>query len=130
VDSVKFGVIVTPHRGPEMTVTSTELGDETNNVIHGQVPAAEPLRRPSRAQADTSTQVLITEQEVLLGSAAATSAPLPLRQRANPFLAVFRGLHRVVTWEPGGTEDRHRKHPTRTPDWYSDALMAREMRHL
>ncbi|CAN5796136.1 hypothetical protein BH10ACT9_BH10ACT9_53280 [soil metagenome] len=113
-----------------MTVTSTELGDDTNNVLHDQVPAAEPLRRPSTAQAGTSTQVLITEQQVLLGSAAANSAPLPLRRRANPLLAVVRGLHRVVTWEPGGTEDRHQKHATKTPDWYSDALMAREMRHL
>jgi hypothetical protein len=113
-----------------MTVTSTELGDDTNNVLHDQVPAAELLRRPSSAQADTSTQVLITEQQVLLGSVAAISAPLPLRHRANPFLAVVRGLHRVATWEPGGPEDRHQKHAARTPDWYSDALMAREMRHL
>jgi hypothetical protein len=106
-----------------MTVIRAQFGDRACVAARDQLPVAEPLHQASSASPDTSAQVLITEQQVMLGSAIAISAPLPSRHD-NPFLAVIRGLHRVITWEPDGSpHDRNLKHARRTSEWYSEALM-------
>lgn len=104
-----------------MTVIPAELGDEAGSVVHEHVSLVAPAR--------TSPPVLITEQQVMLGSAIAISAPEAGRRHTNPFRALASALHRIVTWSPD-TPDPHLHHAHRTPDWYSNALMAREMRRL
>jgi len=108
-----------------MTVIPTELGDDAGSVGHEHIPSI----APSGAPAEMSRQVLITEQQVMLGSAITISVPEADRRRANPFRALATALGRIVTWSPD-EQDQHLKHARRTPDWYSDALMAREMRRL
>ena len=107
-----------------MTVTPAELGDEANLFARDHLPAAVPSGTPP----ETSAQVLITEQQVMLGSAIAIAAPVP--SQVNPFRAFVIGLHRVFTRSESAPRRRHQTHPSRTPVWYSDALMAREMWRL
>jgi hypothetical protein len=79
--------------------------------------------------------MLITEQEVMLASALAISAPLPHRRRIfGGYRWRFLRTARQDTVLEGTAVEREprnrRTHPHRTPDWYSDALMSREMRRL
>jgi hypothetical protein len=101
-----------------MTVTSEQLGEESDGVVRQQTPPTTP------------NVVVVTEHEVMLGSAISISTPARSGRRLHRFVRVLR---RVVTWSPDATErDRpqRRAYPHRTPDWYSDALLAREMRRL
>lgn len=104
-----------------MTVIPAELGDEANVFARNHLPAA----GPSGTLPEISTPVLITEQQVMLGSAIAISAPLP--SQVNPFRAFVIGVQRVFTRSESAPRQ---KYPPKTPGWYSDALMAREMWRL
>jgi hypothetical protein len=104
-----------------MTITPAELGDEANVVARNHLPVA----GPAGTLPETSTPVLITEQQVMLGSAIAISAPAP--SQMNPFPALAVGVARVFT---RSDSTPRQKYPPRTPGWYSDALMAREMWRL
>jgi hypothetical protein len=99
-----------------MTVISEHLSDEGNLAAHEYIPLAAP------------DPVLVTEQQLMLGSAVAISTP-QTRYRSNPLWAFASRLHRVVTWSPDAP-GRNQKHARRTPDWYSDGLMSREMYRL
>lgn len=103
-----------------MTITPAELGDEANLFARDHLPVAVPSSAPP--------QVVITEQQVMLGSAVAISAPVP--SRGNPFRAFAIGVQRVFARSESAPRQKRPTYPPRTPVWYSDALMAREMRRL
>ena len=104
-----------------MTVTPAELGDEANVFARDHLPVAVPSSTPP----ETSAQVLITEQQVMLGSAIAISSPVP--SQVNPFRAFVIGMQRVFT---RSASTPRQTYPPKTPGWYSDALMGREMWRL
>ncbi|AQA04346.1 hypothetical protein BVC93_20115 [Mycobacterium sp. MS1601] len=74
----------------------------------------------------------MTEQQVMLASAIAIS-PAVASPSPNRLQRIIGALVRVATWSPDrpcSDHDRHQAHARRTPSWYSDALMAREMWRL
>lgn len=100
-----------------MTVTPEQLGG--GDVARRQAPPTTP------------NVVVVTEHQVMLGSAIAISTPAPLGRRLRGVRQFLHVVHRVITWSPETAERGKRKsYPRRTPSWYSDALMAREMRRL
>lgn len=111
-----------------MNPLTTQLSDGSGNVVRRDEIQAAP------------SQTLITEQEVMLASARAISAPLPHRRRIfGGYSGWFRRtLRRDTACRDTACQDTavereprvRRTHPRRTPDWYSDALMSREMRRL
>jgi hypothetical protein len=69
--------------------------------------------------------VLITEQEVMLGTAAATAGALPGTSTGG-WIAVLRRL-----FAPSADRRPARRHyPPRRPSWMEEACMAREMDRL
>lgn len=100
-----------------MTAISERLGGQSDGDAVVEAPPAAP-----------TSPVLVTEQQVMLASAIAVSTSAS-RRRMRPFQALAHGLHRVVTWSPDVPRRNH-DNARRTPSWYSDALMAREMYRL
>lgn len=98
-----------------MTVISEELGDDSDDIAHQQAPP---------------NVVVVTEHQVMLGSAVAISAPARQVGRPHRFIRVVRWALGWSTRTPEQERPKHRPHPQRTPTWYSDALMAREMYRL
>ncbi len=98
-----------------MTVTSEQLGGESEDSARRQSPP---------------NVVVVTEHQVLLGSAMAITAPARQERRLHRCIHV---VQRVLPWSSVETvrdRPKRRSYPQRTPMWYSDALMAREMYRL
>jgi putative transposon-encoded protein len=99
---------------PTGLATTTDLVDEPMTQPPSAVPAAEV----------SSTEVLITTQEVLFGTAAAVR--VPRENIGGRFLAMMRRVFATST-------DASRPQPRYVPKRYGfleDALMAREMERL
>jgi hypothetical protein len=101
-----------------MLVSPTELSSKTDPVIEPQPPSAAPLADVS------STEVVITTQEVLFSTAAA--ARIPREKVGGRLVAIMRRMFATST-------DAARPSPRCYPKHYGfleDALMAREMERL
>lgn len=99
-----------------MTLLPTESAGKAETV-HTQEPSLQPVPTPVPAP------VLITEQQVLLGSAVAAGL------RAEPAPRWWSALARVFAKK--AREDRWKAQNYATRHWYlEDARMQREMGHL
>jgi hypothetical protein len=86
-------------------------------------PVDEPKRQAPSAEA-SSTEVLITTQQVLFSTAAAVGV-----HRDNVGARIVAVMRRMFAASTDASHPRRRYYPTRY-SFYEDALMAREMDRL
>ncbi|MCV7379397.1 hypothetical protein H7K38_12140 [Mycobacterium alsense] len=100
-----------------MLASSTEITSTTNHVDEplGQPPSVAPPVKPS------STEVLITPQQVVFGTAAATGA-----RRTNHGGRLAAIVRRMLATDGSGP----RRYAARHYGFLEDALLAREMERL
>src|SRR5262245_53296737 len=111
-------------------VGAFEMSELATNL--GSTPAPKPNAKAyapaTSAAKPAETQMLITEQQVMLSTAAAVAVPPVKKGRLRAAMHVLTDALAVVFLRP---EKRPaRKHYPRRHVWLDNALMAREMHRL
>ena len=113
-----------------MSVLPADLGDEKESELE-RVSVPLTTADVTSIVEPSAKPVVVTEQEVMLATAAAIGTPLPrLRTRSNPFSAVIAGWHRLAAAVAVKPVEAKRHYPARTRSYYEDSIVARESGRL